>query len=161
MVGVCVVNHEGTILHMNLPGSRLLGWGAVCPIHLSFKGIFDGPGLRGEESAKGEPFLDALKDKKIVWLPRTRLRCRQGTWCWVELKGVVVEDGEALQFLLMFRDVSREIQLAEETRRLATFPTEDPFPVVEVDEAGHLRYANPSMARLMVEAPIDHDGLMA
>jgi len=71
----------------------------------------------------------------------------------------VIEDGEASQFLLMFRDLSREIQLAEEFRRLATFPEENPFPVVEVNEAGHLRYANPVMARLMAEASIDHDGM--
>jgi len=149
MVGACVVDHEGTILHMNLPGSRLLGWGAVCPIHISFEDIFDGSGLCEEELAKGQSLLGTLKKSQRIWLPRVRLRCRQGTWCWVELKGVAVEDGEANQFLLMFRDLSMEIQLAEDTRRLTTFPEENPFPVIEVDGAGHLLYANPSMVRLM------------
>ena len=43
MVGVCLVDHEGVITHMNVPGSRLLGWGAVCPTHISFEDIFDQP----------------------------------------------------------------------------------------------------------------------
>ena len=92
MVGVCVVDHAGTILHMNVPGSRLLGWGAVCPTHISFEDIFDGSSLCEEELAKGQSLLDALKERKLIWLPRARLRCREGTWRWVELKGVVVED---------------------------------------------------------------------
>jgi len=158
MVGVCVVDHAGTILHMNVPGSRLLGWGAVCPTHISFEDIFDGSSLCEEELAKGQSLLDALKERKLIWLPRARLRCREGTWRWVELKGVVVEDGEVSQFLLMFRDVSTEIQLAEEFRRLATFPEENPFPIIEANAAGHLLYANPSMVRLMEDASLDHDG---
>ena len=158
MVGACVVDREGAILHMNVSGSRSLGWGAVCPIHLSFEDIFDGSSLCEEELAKGQSFLGVIKDKKIVWFPRVRLRCRQGTWCWVELKGLLIEDHDASEFLLMFRDLSKEIQLTEEFRRLGTFPEENPFPVIEVDKAGHLRYANPVMAQLMTEAPIDHDG---
>lgn len=158
MVGVCLVNHEGAIIQMNVTGSRLLGWGAVCPSHVSFKEVFDRSELDGEEMTNGQALLHMLKERKIVWLPRARLHCRQGTWCWVELKGVAVEDGGAIKFLWMFRDLSTEIQLAEEFRRLATFPEENPFPVIEVDGAGHLLYANPSMVRLMEESSIDHDG---
>ena len=158
MVGVCLVDHEGAIMHMNLPGSRLLGWGAVCPSPIAFEEVFAGAEFDGEELASGQVLLQGLKERKMVWLPRARLHCRQGTGCWVELKGVTVEDNAVPQFLLMFRDLSVEIQLAEEFRRLATFPEENPFPVIEVDGAGHLLYANPSMVRLMEESSIDHDG---
>ncbi len=158
MVGVCLVDHEGAITHMNVSGSRLLGWGAVCPTNFSFDEVFDGSGLDGEELAKGQSLLDRLKEKKIVWLPRARLRCRQGTGCWVELKGVAVEDGGTTQFLLMFRDLSSETQLAEDYSRLAAIPEESPFPIIEVDAAGYLLYANPSMVRLMEDAHIGQDG---
>ena len=155
---VCLIDQEGTITHMNEPGSRLLGWGAVCPTDVSFDEIFDGSGLSEEERSKGQSLLDRLKAKKIVWLPRARLRCRQGTWCWVELKGVAVEDGEVLQFLLMFRDLCTEAQLAEDYGRLASIPEESPFPIIEVNGVGHLLYANPAMVRLMEDANIGQDG---
>jgi len=158
MVGVCLVDHEGAITHMNVPGSRLLGWGAVCPRNLSIDEVFCGTELEGEEFANGQLLLDGLKEKKIAWFPRARLRCRQGTWCGVELKGVAIEDGDATQFLLMFRDLSTETQLAEDYSRLASIPEESPFPIIEVDAAGHLLYANPSMVRLMEDAQIGQDG---
>jgi two-component system sensor histidine kinase/response regulator len=158
MVGACLVDHDGTVIQMNVPGSRLLGWGAVCPSPMDFVEIFDGGEFDGEELTNGQVLLQGLKERKMIWLPRARLHCRQGTVCWVELKGMAVEDGGATQFLLMFRDLSTEIQLAEEFRRLATFPEENPFPVIEVDGLGHLLYANPSMVRLMEESSIDHDG---
>ena len=158
MVGVCLVDHEGAITHMNLSGSRLLGWGAVCPRNVSIEEVFDASGLDGEELANGLLLLDRLKEKKVVWFPRARLRCREGTWCGVELKGVAIEGGDSFQFLLMFRDLSSETKLAEEFSRLASIPEESPFPIIEVDAAGHLLYANPSMVRLMEDARIGQDG---
>jgi signal transduction histidine kinase/CheY-like chemotaxis protein len=76
----------------------------------------------------------------------------------VELKGLVVDDVEASGFLLMFRDLSSEVKLTEESSRLASIPQENPFPVIEVDAEGRLLYANPSMVRLMEEAHIGQDG---
>jgi signal transduction histidine kinase/CheY-like chemotaxis protein/HPt (histidine-containing phosphotransfer) domain-containing protein len=76
----------------------------------------------------------------------------------VELKGVVVEDGGASQFLLMFRDLTSETELTEEFSRLASIPEESPFPIIEVNAAGHLLYANPSMVRLMEQAQFGPDG---
>ncbi len=107
---------------------------------------------------KSALFQDLLLEKTMLWVPRTRLRRRQGTWCWVELKGLVVDDVESSGFLLMFRDLSSEMKLTEETRRLASIPKENPFPVIEVDSAGQLLYANPAMVRLMEEAHIGQDG---
>jgi PAS domain S-box-containing protein len=158
MVGVCLVDHEGAITHMNVPGSRLLGWGAVGPDNISIEEVFGGSELDGKELVNSQLLLDRLKENKIVWLPRARLRCRQGTWCWVELKAVAIEGGDATQFLLMFRDLSSETQLAEDYSRLASIPEESPFPIIEVDAAGHLLYANPSMVRLMEDAHIGQDG---
>ena len=158
MVGVCLVDHEGAITHMNVPGSRLLGWGAVCPRNVSIEEVFGGSELDGEELANGHLLLDKLREKTIVWMSRARLRCRQGTWCRVELKGVAIEGGNATQFLLMFRDLSSETQLTEDYSRLASIPEESPFPIIEVDAEGHLLYANPSMVRLMEDANIGQDG---
>ncbi|MDH5585855.1 MAG: PAS domain-containing protein, partial [Nitrospirota bacterium] len=158
MVGVCLVNQEGNILDMNMAGSRLLGWGAVWPNPLAFEDVFAGAEFDGEELVSGQVLLSRLKERNMVWLPRARLRGREGIWCWVELKGLVVDDEGISQCLLIFRDLGSEIQLAEDYSRLASIPEESPFPIVEVDAAGHLLYANPSMVRLMEDAGIGEDG---
>ncbi len=158
MIGVCLVGHDGTVIQMNLPGSRLLGWGAVCPSNVSFEEIFDRSAFDAADGVNRQLLLERLKEEKILYFPRVRLRCRQGGECWVELKGVAVEDGGATQFLLIFRDLSSETELAEDYRRLASIPEESPFPIIEVDAAGHLLYANPAMVRLMEDAHIGDDG---
>ena len=158
MIGACVVDHEGMVTQMNTPGSRLLGWGAICPTKISFEEIFDHSVLVADELPKGQSLVERLTGKKNVWFPRVRLRCRQETWVWVELKGLVVDDLDTMQFLFLFRDLSSEAQLTEEFGRLASIPEESPFPIIEVDAAGHLLYANPSMVRLMEDAHIGDDG---
>lgn len=158
MVGVCLIDRKGHLTHMNLAGSRLLGWGAACPTNVSCHDLLECLVICEENGTEICPFSGILLEKTMLWVPRTRLRKRQGTWCWVELKGLVVDDVETSGFLLMFRDLSSEIKLAEETRRLASFPKENPFPVIEVDSSGQLLYANPSMVRLMEEAQIGQDG---
>ncbi|GJL57176.1 MAG: hypothetical protein NPIRA03_00330 [Nitrospirales bacterium] len=158
MVGVCLVDREGTLTHMNLAGSRLLGWGAACPTNVSCHDLLECLVSCDEDGTDVCPFSGLLLEKTVLWVPRTRLRMRQGTWCWVELKGIVVDDVEASGFLLMFRDLSSEMKLTEETRRLSFIPKENPFPVIEVDAEGQLLYANPAMVRLMEEAHIGQDG---
>ena len=158
MVGVCLVDHEGNITRMNVTGSRLLGWGAVCPSHVSFEEVFEKAELTGADMINGQSLFNTLKEKKMVWLPRAYLRGRQGIGRWVELKGVMIDNADPTQFLLMFRDLSSETQLADEYSRLASIPQESPFPIIEIDAAGHLLYANPSMVRLMKQAQIGHDG---
>jgi len=158
MVGVCLVDREGQITRMNLAGSRLLGWGAACPTNVSCHDLLECLVPCEEDGTEICPLSGLLLEKTMLWVPRTRLRRRKGTWCWVELKGLVVDDVEASGFLLMFRDLSSEMKLTEETRRLASIPQENPFPVIEVDAEGRLLYANPSMVRLMEEAHIGQDG---
>lgn len=158
MVGVCLVDRKGQLTHMNLAGSRLLGWGAACPTNVSCHDLLECLVPCEEDRTEICPLSGLLLEKTMLWVPRTRLRSRQGTWCWVELKGLVVDDMEASGFLLMFRDLSSEMKLTKETRRLASIPKENPFPVIEVDAAGQLLYANPAMVRLMEEAHIGQDG---
>ena len=158
MVGVCLVDRAGELTRMNLAGSQLLGWGAACPTNISCHDLLGCLVPSDESDMEVCPLSGLLLEKRMMWIPRTRLRSRQGTWCWVELKCLVVDDVETSGFLLMFRDLSSEVRLTEESSRLACIPQENPFPVIEVDAAGQLLYANPSMVRLMEEARIGQDG---
>ena len=158
MIGVCLVDHAGQVKQMNLAGSRLLGWGAACPTNVSCHELLECLSPSEDGTTEVCPLSGILAKKKMMWIPRTRLRCRQGTWCWVELKGMVVEDEKEPGFVLLFRDLSTEMKHAEEFSRLASIPEESPFPIIEVDAAGHLIYANPPMVSLMEEAHIRTDG---
>ncbi len=158
IVGACLLDHKGTVVQMNIAGSRLLGWGGVCPTNLSIDDMVEDSAPVARDQTFCQHFLSMIKEKKIGWFPRIRMRCRRGTWCWVEMKAVAIEEEEDTQFLLMFRDLSTETRLAEEFSRLASIPQESPFPIIEVDAEGHLLYVNPSMERLMEEAQIGQDG---
>ncbi len=158
MIGVCLIDQAGKIVQMNMTGSRLLGWGAVCPQAVSFFDFLEQSEVDDGGSVPTHSLWTTLHEDKIAWLPCTRLRRRQGTWCWVELKGVALEDYGTTQFLMMFRDLTSETQLTEDYRRLASIPEESPFPIIEVDRDGHLLYANPSMVQLMEESNVGKDG---
>ena len=64
MVGVCLVDHEGAITQMNVSGSRLLGWGTVCPRNLCIEKVFEKAELDGEKLENGKLLLDRLKEKR-------------------------------------------------------------------------------------------------
>ncbi len=161
MIGACMVDEQGKVIHMNLAGSQLLGWGARFPSGEYCHKLLEcvGPMADGQEEVC--PLAGSLAEKKVIWIPRTRLRTKMGMDCWVELKGVAVDTDHHRGSLLMFRGLQKEMDRAEECRQLASIPEESPIPIVEIESNGVLRYANPPMQRLMEEAPIRSDGFTA
>jgi two-component system, sensor histidine kinase and response regulator len=156
--GVCFIDREGRVVAMNPIGSRLLGWGMQFPVGGSCHDLLDCvvPSSNGGRDVC--PLEGLLHDNKVVWNPRTRLKGRHHQFYWVELKGVVLDDLTESGFLLIFRDLSPEIKLADDYRRLASIPAESPFPIIEVNAAGQLVYANGAMVDLMEYAGIHSDG---
>lgn len=61
--------------------------------------------------------------------------------------------------LLIFRDLSQQLQQHEEHQHLASMPEESPNPIVEVDPQGRLTYANPAMIRLLDTFGFRADGI--
>ena len=157
-IGVCVVDQEGVIAKLNPAGVRLLGWSETAIQGKSCHDVLQCLVAPNEESLAECPITTVVRDRNVLWTPRTRLRCRNGEWKWVELTAKVLEGYGLDHVLITFRDLSAEIQLAEDFRRLASIPEESPFPIVEVDEATHLHYANPAMVRLMEQAGVRLEG---
>jgi PAS domain S-box-containing protein len=60
------------------------------------------------------------------------------------------ETGHIVAILEINQDITVQKQIEEEVQRLASFPLLNPNPVLEVDEDGHITYANPA-ARHAVE----------
>ncbi len=102
MVGVCLIDPGGNIVSMNLAGSQLLGWGAAFPENVPCHDLLGCVVPSEEDGTEHCPFAGMLLDKRMVWSPRTCLRHRQGLWCWVELKCIVVDDAGNPGFLMMF-----------------------------------------------------------
>ena len=157
-LGVCVVNGDGLISSLNPAGARLLGWsessvrGKSC--HDIIECFVEQKGQKGAVC----PITTVMRDRSFVWGSRSRIRCRNGDWKWVELTATVLESFGRTDVLLTFRDLHAEIQLTDDFRRLASIPEESPFPIVEVDEACNLQYANPAMVSLMEQAEVMGEG---
>ena len=58
------------------------------------------------------------------------------------------ESGATSGYVVAYRDVTERKRMEEETRRLASFPLLNPQPVVEVDAAGRVSFANPAARSL-------------
>ncbi len=158
MLGACLVDSRGMLTKMNRAGARILGWGVTFPQNTLCHDLMECLVPAPNGGALVCPFGGPLLTEKMIWMPRTRLRRRNHTWCSVELKGMVVSEGIPLEYLLLFRDLTEEEALTEESHRLASIPEESPFPIIEVDERGTLRYANGAMIHLMEKAQIGQDG---
>ena len=157
-IGVCVVDQTGLITKLNPAGVRLLGWSETAIQGNSCHDVLQCLIEPTDKTLVDCPITTVIRNRNVLWTPRTRLRCRNGEWKWVELTAKVLEGYGLDQVLMTFRDLSAEIQLAEDFRRLASIPEESPFPIVEVDEATHLHYANPAMVKLMEQAGVRMEG---
>ena len=157
-MGVCLVDSQGMLMGMNQTGSQMLGWGSKIPVGLGCHELLACaiPGTNDEGQIC--PLEGLLRQKKGFCSPRVRLRGRHHEWHWVELKGLILDDLAESGCLLIFRDLSHDIKLADDYRRLASIPQESPFPIIEINAAGHLLYANEAMVDLMEQADIGLDG---
>jgi len=71
----------------------------------------------------------------------------------VEINTRLFHDHGRPLMLSMVRDISKRKQAEMEVRRLASFPELNPNPVVEVDAAGAITYANPATRQAAIPSP--------
>jgi len=160
-VGVCALDETGRILSLNAAGLRMGGWpesqvkGRVCHEVMECSCPPD------EGDSDRCPIRRVMQDRQRSHFPKIQLRRRNGEWKWVRLTIISLEEYGRPGLLLTFRDLTEELALTDECRRLASIPEENPFPVIEADALGHLHYANPAMLHLMEKAEIRHDGISA
>jgi len=159
--GVCVLDETGRILTLNAAGARLVGWTEPLVSGKLFHEVLECSCPLGEVDSERCPIRRVMQDRRLSHFPKIQLRCRNGKWTWVRLMIIGLETYGRAGWLLMFRDLTGELSLTDECRRLASIPEENPFPVIEADALGHLHYANPAMVRLMEKAEIQNDGMSA
>lgn len=71
-------------------------------------------------------------------------------WCRV-LGRPVMRDGVCVEMRGTFQDISEYVKARQEIERLARFPSENPWPVMRIDRAGTILYANPASVPLLAE----------
>lgn len=67
----------------------------------------------------------------------------------VEWKQVPVSGIAGIAFMLILRDVSRELEVEDDRQRLMAMAEESPYPIVELNADGCILYANPAMTELL------------
>ena len=158
-IGICHVNTQGRILSLNLEGARILrrteqsclGQG----FHEHANCLYVDPITQEEDC----PIRQALKTAKSVWTPKLLMRRPNGETRWVEFQCTQLTDPHNPGALVIFRDLTQQLQQHEEHQHLASMPEESPNPIVEVDPQGRLTYANPAMIALLDTYLFREDGI--
>ena len=93
-----------------------------------------------------------------------RLKHKSGADLMAEMHSTLLTDesGAISGYVVAYRDVTERKRMEEETRRLASFPLLNPQPVVKVDAAGRVSFANPSAQTLfpdLQQSGADHPWL--
>jgi len=71
-------------------------------------------------------------------------------WCRV-LGRPVMRDGKCVEVRGTFQDITEYHKARQEIESVARFPSENPWPVLRIDHAGTILYANPASAPLLTE----------
>ncbi len=158
-IGICQVNPQGHILSLNLEGARILQRTEQSCLGQSFHehtGCLHSDPLTEEKDC---PISRVLKTGKAIWTQKLLLRRPSGETRWVEYQCTLLTDPYNPGALLLFRDLSHQLEQHEEHQHLASMPEESPNPIVEVDPHGRLTYANPAMIALLDTYRFREDGV--
>jgi PAS domain S-box-containing protein len=107
-----------------------------------------------EESfrARIRPLVD--REKPLLFFETVHRRKDQTEYP-VDVHLQLVGDGDQRMFLAIINDTTERAKLQQELARMASFPVQTPYPVVEIAVDGSLRFANPAaidtLARLGME----------
>ncbi len=157
-IGICQVNTQGHILSLNLEGARILHRTEQSCLNQKFHDhaccLYVDP-IKQEESC---PISQVLKTAKPIWTPKLLIRRPSGETRWVEFQCTQLTDPHNPGALIIFRDLSQQLQQHEEHQHLASMPEESPNPIVEIDPQGRLAYANPAMIALLDTYGFREDG---
>ncbi|HBP88279.1 MAG TPA: hypothetical protein DD706_11350, partial [Nitrospiraceae bacterium] len=158
-IGICHVNTQGQILSLNLEGARILHRTETSCLGQSFHAHAECLHVDPLTQEEQCPITRAITTGKSIWTPQLLIRRPSGETRWVEFQCTQLTDPRHSGALIIFRDLSQQLQQHEAHQHLASMPEESPNPIVEVDAHGHLAYANPAMIRLLDIYGFREDGV--
>ncbi|HSB82143.1 MAG TPA: PAS domain S-box protein [Candidatus Methylomirabilis sp.] len=139
------VHRGGRWIYINPAGLRLLG--ASDPSEIVGRPVLDfvHPDVR---AAVKERIQQLERGDQRLTSPRaTRLVRLDGQMIYGEAMGISTSFQGQPAVLVVIRDITERMHAEKRTSWLASFPELNPNPVIEVDVAGHVHYANPAALR--------------
>ena len=141
------VHREGRWVYINPAGLRLLG--AVDASEVIGRPIMDF--VHPDDRGATLEWIRHVEGKENRPTPPQEFRMIRGDGQVVEVEST----GTGTLFLgqpatlVIIKDVTERKRAEEAISRLASFPQLNPNPIIEVDGAGHVHYANPTALRLV------------
>ena len=147
--GAIIVDPQAKITALNLQAEMSLGWGASILEGQSAHEILE---CRAEDTPNTPadcPILRVLSGGSAGPNGHMWVRCRDETFKQIEYHCVPYPTGKGLGAILAFRDLTRELELEKDLRRLASIAEESPIAIVELNEDANLIQANSAMMALL------------
>jgi PAS domain S-box-containing protein len=147
---VIATDREGRITYLNPAAEALTGWrmkeAAGAPVGEVFRIISE-----DTRAPLADPVAKVLSRGRVVGLANHTLLVRKdGSEIAIDDSGAPIRaaDGTITGVVLIFRDITERRAAEREIAGLARFPSENPNPVLRVDAAGAILFANESARRL-------------
>ena len=150
---VIATDQSGKITFMNDDAEELTGWTLSEAVQKPVKTVFN---IINEQTRLEveNPIERVLKEGMVVGLANhTVLIRKDGTEIPVDDSGSPIKDkyGNTTGVVLIFRDITERKKTEEQIARLASFPTLNPNPIVEMDFDGKIEYINPAAKAIFVD----------
>jgi PAS domain S-box-containing protein len=144
-----VVDPEGRIAAVNLQAERVLGGGAAALEGQLVHEILDCRDEDSRNSSEDCPIARVLSGTTVGPQAKMRVRCRDQSFRPIEYGCVPYPTSKGRGAILAFRDVTRQIELEKDLRRLASIAEASPIAIVELNEDANLVHANSAMMSLL------------
>ncbi|HEY7165383.1 MAG TPA: PAS domain-containing protein [Candidatus Binatia bacterium] len=140
-----IINPDGRIAAANGQAELILGWPAPELEGLAAEELLDSADKRTTPGAVHEP----LHDNAVPERGQTLLRCADDALRPIEYSCIPFPMERGLGAIFGFRELTRELEIEKDLRRLAAIADESPIPIVELNQDANLMYANPAMMALI------------
>ncbi len=144
-----VIDPQGRVAALNLQAESLLGWAAPAlqeqPAHEMLQCRVEKSG----DSAGSCPIAGVLSGTSAEPNGRMWVRCRDEGFRPIEYRCVPYPTFKGLGAILAFRDLTHQMEIEKDLRRLASIAEDCPIAIAELNEDANLVHANPAMISLV------------
>ena len=143
---ISLIDPDGTLTYESPTARRPLGYPSNSFVGHKLFDLFH----PDEAAAAAQLLQQIMKQPGSSQEALFRLRHQDGSWRWME--GVITNllDEPAVQSIVInYRDITERKLAEQEIASLAKFPSENPSPILRLDQDGKVIYANTASAALL------------
>jgi len=148
-LGALLIDGEGKIAAANRQAELFLGWASTALRGQSAHALLQCHMEELGPAPENCPVGRALAGERVEADARMWVRCRGEVSKPVEFRCVPFPMGRAAGALLVFRDLSRQLEMENDLNSLASIAAASPVAIVELNEDANIIRANPAMMSLI------------